>query len=174
MNNDVKAAWLKMEEAKTSFLSMLSSWSTERLMAAPKEGWSVLQIVEHLIMSENGTLDYLRRKAQAPAAELESAGEQEAEVSRKLNLALKSDQRWEAPPVLAPPRGDQPLERLIEQWSDLRAQWKKFLDELTPEYYDKKMFRHPLDGRLNIEQTVSFVEHHIRHHVHQLRRLQEH
>lgn len=172
MNNDVKAAWLKMEEAKVLFLSMLSNWPTDRLMATPGEGWSALQIVEHLIMSENGTLEYLRRKSQAPATELEPAGEQEAEVSRKLNLALKSDHRWEAPPVLAPPRGDQSLEHLVEQWSVLRSQWKRFLDELAPDYYDKKMFRHPLAGRLNLEQTLSFVEHHIRHHVHQLRRLQ--
>lgn len=173
MNNDLKAAWIKMEEAKSSFLAMIEAWSDDQLLANPNDGWSALQIVEHLIMSENGTLDYLKRKSQAPAAELEAAGEQEAEVSRKLNLALKSDQRWEAPAVLAPPRGDESLDRLIEQWSHLRVQWKKFLEELSPEYYDKKMFRHPLAGRLNMEQTLSFVEHHIRHHVHQLRRLQE-
>lgn len=160
-----------MEEAKASFLSMIASWPTERLMASPDEGWNALQIVEHLIMSENGTLEYLNRKAQAAAEELEAAGEQEAEVSRKLNLALKSDQRWEAPAVLAPPRGDQPLTRLEEQWSDLRGRWKKFLEELPEAYHNKKMFRHPLAGRLNIEQTLSFVEHHIKHHVHQLRRL---
>lgn len=171
MNQELKSAWLRMEQSKENFLKLLEGWSSDQLSRAPEDGWNALQVVEHLVMSEHGTLSYVQRKMQAPPQELEIAGEVEAGTSRNLNLALKSDERWQAPPVLAPPSGDHSIDSLLTSWSDIRKNWEKLLNEIDDDYLDKKLFRHPLAGRLTLTQTLSFVEHHVIHHVHQIRRI---
>lgn len=171
MTDELNIQWLQIEEAKARFLAYLENWDKDRLQASPDSCWSALQIVEHLITSETGTLEYLKKKTQTAPELMHPAGQAEAQAARKLSLALKSDERWKAPDILPQPSGNFPMSMLQAAWSDLRVQWKAFLDELPADYYDKQVFKHPLAGRLNMEQTLDFVCHHIDHHVHQLRRL---
>lgn len=171
MNAELNNAWMKLERSKEHFLGLLNAWSAERLAERPNNGWSALQVVEHLITSENGTLEYLRKKTLAPPEALPEAGDKEAETSRKLNLALKSEHRWEAPPILASPGGGYSLEQLLTTWGNLREDWSAFLHDLGDDYNHKVLFRHPLAGYLSLMQTLAFLDHHIEHHVHQIRRI---
>ena len=171
MNSELHAAWQLMEDARTKYLSLLDSWSDKRLHEQPSGGWNALQVTEHLITSEYGTLHYLLKKTQAPASELEESDEQSAEASRKLNLALKSDLKWEAPGVLAPPSGAHSLAELTAKWDELRKGWFQLLSSIDEAYIRKQVFKHPIAGRIDLLQTLSFVENHIHHHVHQIRRI---
>lgn len=160
-----------MEKARADYLALIESWPVERLSHQPEGGWSALQVTEHLIASEYGTLQYLQKKTLAPVDSLEMSDEATAEASRKLNLALKSDLKWKAPGVLAPPSGKHGLETLIHQWDDLRKGWERLLNGIDEGYLHRQVFRHPVAGRLDLLQTLSFVEHHIHHHVHQIKRI---
>lgn len=171
MNNELRGAWQLMEDARLNYLALLHAWTDERLAQQPNGGWNALQVTEHLIASEYGTLQYLMKKTQASAHELEPSDEQTAEASRKLNLALKSDLKWEAPNVLAPPSGQHSLPSLISRWEELRSAWFSLLSTLDEAYIHRQVFRHPIAGRLDLVQTLAFVENHIHHHVHQIRRI---
>ncbi len=160
-----------LENRKNAFLDLFAGWSDERLGARPEGGWSALQVVEHLITSEHGTLAYLQKKTLAPAETLTVAGETEAQTARRLMLALKSDQKWEAPQVLAPPSGEFSLDRMSTMWHELRRGYEGLLQNLDPAYDYRLVFQHPVAGKLSLLQTLDFLEHHIQHHVHQIRRI---
>jgi hypothetical protein len=171
MNSELRAAWQLIEDARTNYLSLIESWSDDRLTQQPNGGWNALQVTEHLIISEYGTLQYLLKKTQTPAESLEPSDETSAEASRKLNLALKSDLKWEAPNVVTPPSGKHTLQVLVAQWDELRAGWVQLLSSIDESYMKRQVFRHPIAGRLDLLQTLSFLENHIHHHVHQIRRI---
>ncbi|WP_306639683.1 DinB family protein [Sanyastnella coralliicola] len=173
MKDQIKQRWSGMEMQKTQFLSNLEGWSEEELHWAPEGEWNAIQIADHIMTSEYGTLGYLMKKTQAPASDIPVAGSDSAEGSSGLNEALKSDKQWKAPPVLPDPKDEMNFNEMAGKWSHIRGKMRSFLDELNEDYYDKQIFRHPFAGRMNLEQTLGFLEHHIEHHVHQLNRLKE-
>lgn len=171
MNNELRAAWQLIEDARTMYIALIESWPNDRLTHQPNGGWNALQVTEHLITSEYGTLEYVMKKTQAPAESLEPSNETAAEASRKLNLALKSDLKWEAPNVLPSPSGKQSLDTLVAQWAELRKGWEHLLGSIDEGYIKRQVFKHPIAGRLDLLQTLAFIENHIHHHVHQIRRI---
>lgn len=164
-------AFSALEEQKDSFVMELSGFSREMRVKRPANGWNMLQVIEHIITSEAGTLEYMKRKTLAPAVEIPLAGEQSAQGSRQLNSALKSDKLWKAPEVLPDPTGTQSLENMLSYWDALRGQYRDFLEQLDPAYYHRAIFKHPISGRLDLFQTIEFLTNHIIHHRYQIHRI---
>lgn len=136
-----------------------------------ENSWSASQVLNHLIGVERGTLHYLRKKLKyggIPKAGL---------LSMLRNLALKgllySPIRYKIPSVLSQPSDGGSLESISNQWSELRKEWKNFLENFPNEYLDKAVFRHPIVGRISISQTVDFLIAHYAHHLKQLRRIKK-
>ena len=173
MNENIKAIWLQIEKEKAEFLGMLEHWTPEQLQFKPDGGWNAIQVMDHIITSEFGTLSYMKKKTQAKPEELTQAEDDSKENSDKLNNALISDRQWKAPDILPHPTDEDGFETKMLQWSKVRQSFFAFLDELAPDYYEKQIFKHPFAGRLNLEQTLGFVLNHIVHHKHQIHRIQE-
>ncbi len=171
MHSELQPFLLQMEKAREAFIAEIADFGKEKRAVKSKEGWNMLQVMEHLLISEQGTLEYLRRKTQAPFSEIPVADHVSAEQSRQLNDALLSQNRWQAPPVMPLPTGTQSFENMLIYWEGLREEWSQFLFELQPAYFDRQVFNHPLSGRLNLYQTLEFTTNHILHHIHQLRRI---
>lgn len=165
--------WLEFETAKNDFLDHLASWPEEQLNFSPTGGWSALMVVEHIITSETGTLEYIRRKTQAPAFEIEATGEREATAAQMLFAALRSSERWTAPEILPDPSGKFSLPQLQYGWNGLRAQWEGTLKTLAPEYADKAIFKHPRAGKMSLNDTLEFLTLHVIHHRFQIDRIAE-
>jgi hypothetical protein len=173
MNQNLELLLQEFEEVKDTFTSLIESFSGDQRVAKPAEGWSMLQVMEHIIWSETGTLEYMKRKTQAPWAEIEITSDEEHKKSTQLNGALKSDKRWKAPDVLPDPTGAQSLENMIVYWDNLRVEYSKFLESVDENYHNRLIFKHPFSGRLNLYQTMEFLNNHVLHHIHQLKRIAE-
>lgn len=172
LNEDVRSLWSEMELQKAAFLNQLDAWSESQRAYRLNDGWNALQIIEHLMTSEAGTLQYLMKKTQSGASALEPRTEREAASGKQLTAALKSTQKFQAPEVLHPPKGELDYEELKNNWRTLRRQWSEVLSSLSPEFQDRLVFRHPIAGMLDLEQTLSFIGAHIAHHRHQLERIE--
>lgn len=173
MKPSIESLFNDFEKVKGEFISLVSSFSPEQLTYKPTGGWNMLQVLEHVISSENGTLEYMKRKTRAPWAEIEMAADEENQKSTQLNIALKSDKRWKAPDVLPNPTGAQSLENMLVYWDNLRLYYFDFLETLDENYHNRLIFNHPFSGRLNLYQTIEFLSNHVLHHIHQLKRIAE-
>lgn len=165
--------WAAFEATKTDFLDQFATWSEDALVFAPNGGWNALMVIEHIITSETGTLEYIRRKTQAPALELDATGEREAAAAQMLFTALRSTERWTAPEILPDPSGKFTLAQLQYGWNGQRAQWESTLKTLPLEYSDKAIFKHPRAGRMGMRETLQFLTLHIVHHGYQIDRIRE-
>lgn len=169
----IESQWSAFDTAKNDFLAHLATWSEEQLFFSPNGGWSALMVLEHIITSETGTLEYIRRKTQAPALEIESTGEREAASAQMLFSALRSQERWSAPDILPDPSGKFSLAQLNYGWSANRTLWANTLNAMDPEYLNKAVFKHPRAGRLSLVDTIEFLTLHIVHHRYQIDRIAE-
>lgn len=169
----IESQWSAFDTAKNDFLAHLATWSEEQLFFAPNGGWSALMVLEHIITSETGTLEYIRRKTQAPALEIESTGEREAASAQMLFSALRSQERWSAPDILPEPSGKFSLAQLNYGWNGNRTLWVNTLKAMDPEYLNKAVFKHPRAGRMNLDDTIEFLTLHIVHHRYQIDRIAE-
>lgn len=164
----------EFEVNKKSWEDELSNWSEKDLtFKKDEDSWSALQILEHLIVSEVGTLRYLTKKTKAPFQTIPPTLLQEEKNSAELNEALISDKKWKTPPVMPEPRGTKSVAEQVAKWNELRGKYDVFLKELPKEYYKLQIFKHPIAGRLNLKQTLEFLNKHLLHHKHQLNRLKK-
>jgi hypothetical protein len=159
-------------QAKNRFVNDLNSFSEKGLSATGANGgWNPVQICEHVITSEYGTLNYMKKKILGGWESLELTGASNSKAASQLHDSLISDKRWTAPAVLPEPLGQTDLDELLDNWTALRVKYDVFLDKLPVEFYDRLLFKHPYAGRLNLWQTMDFLTHHIYHHMHQLDRV---
>lgn len=171
LSETIRSQWSEMEKQKAAFLSYLESWDQSKRSFGPEGGWNALQIIEHLMTSESGTLQYILKKIQSGSQDLEVRSEREQSNGKKLVAALESSQRFKAPEMLQPPKGNPDFETLKNQWRVLRGQWQEVLSSISPEFQDRLVFRHPVVGMLDLEGTLTFLASHIVHHRHQLERI---
>jgi len=166
--------WEEFESAKNDTIDYLESWSAKHLKFRPEDsGWNALQVIDHIITSEKGTIGYMMKKTQADASELPYITKDDRDRSFKLNRRLSSDERYEAPSSLPAPDEAKDMMILLREWDEIRDRYRHFLGTLSTEYYGKLVFRHPYTGPMSVEETLRFLIEHINHHTHQLRRLKE-
>lgn len=171
MNEELKQYIRRLDEARNVFIDQIESCTREQRSRAPESGWNMLQVMEHVLSSEKGTLEYMKRKTQAPFGDIPIAGDENSAKSDQLVEALKSDKKWKAPTVLPDPTGAQSFENMLAYWDRLREEYEAFLNDLDPGYFNREIFKHPFAGRLNLFQTLDFLINHLVHHVHQINRL---
>jgi len=83
--------------------------------------------------------------------------------------------KYEAPAAAQfQPREYYDFKEIEAEWNELRAEWQEFLDEFDKESAEKLLFKHPLMGRFNLEQTLRFMYEHVDHHRAQIKRIQDH
>lgn len=168
MDSRLERQFEKMETVRESIFEMLKFYSPEQLAFKPApEKWSVIQVLQHLLITEEGTYRYLTRKNQAES--LPDAGWGASGRSLLLNLALKSPLRFKAPENLAQPEGDSSFDVLMRDWQKVREALRGFARALPPERLKAAIFRHPYAGYFNLSQTFKFIDKHVRHHRRQIR-----
>ncbi|MFZ6052189.1 DinB family protein [Halocola ammonii] len=174
MNKDIENQLDALEKSKNEMLSILSQWSEEELNQKPDDkSWSALQVVEHVMGSEKGTLGYMKKKTQASPEDLPEATEENRLASIQLNEVLKSTKRYEKPDVMPEPEGKFSFDQYTEEWNKLNLAYRDFFENLDNAYLDRQVFRHPFSGMLSARQTIDFLINHIAHHIHQLNRIKQ-
>ncbi|MRR11994.1 hypothetical protein EG835_05875, partial [bacterium] len=67
MRHDLERRLDELDERKGALLGSLVGESAERLAFRPEgRGWCALDVVQHLVLVEEGVVGYARKKLQAP------------------------------------------------------------------------------------------------------------
>ncbi len=133
--------------------------------------WNMLEILTHLLTAERLSINYIKKKSLG----ISTAGETGIIESVKF-LLLKISQRlplkYRAPahvtentPIALS------LDETERQWDTLRNELRNFLESFDEQNLQKKIYRHPVAGRLNIIQALKFFYEHIHHHKPQIEQL---
>lgn len=155
---------------RDEILTLVSSYSEEqRNQAASDGGWSINQIIEHLLVAEKGILGYMMRKTQDPSQLLEPKFKNRRNATL-LIVALKTPIKFKAPKNLSSPKSLIDSEELDKPWMKVGDRMQKFLDKMNDDVLSKCIFRHPKAGLISGESTFKFMKAHIERHSKQLYR----
>lgn len=172
MNKELSSHFSRLERSRQEVLSLVDGKSHKLLNTRVNEQkWSVIQILYHMKEAERFPLMYMKKKILAPDALYPSTLKQQFRTYL-LRISLFLPLKFEAPKVV---KDDIPeeikLEELKTDWDMVRSDMQAFLSELDPALYDKKIFKHPRIGMINIKQTMLFFQSHIDHHIPQVKGL---
>ena len=176
---DDLAAWQTRHQAAAhAFADCLRVLPAGALQGTEAQ-WGGLQVLEHLMRSEQGTWSYLVKKGQANPTELPVCDVEADARGIQLVRALESDARWTDPTpggLLSPPPGSLlDVNRAVDDWlAAIDAGYVALSAAYAhPAWWKVQVFKHPIAGRLGLMDTLAFGVAHVRHHMHQLKRLAE-
>ncbi len=159
----------RLERQRHALLDELLAHTPAQLAFIPApRSWSLAALIQHLVLVDEGTLRFLTLKAPRPA-------NGRTLVHRLRWMALKlagaGPIRVKAPNAAIIPAEDVPVETLVARWEAARAALESHLEGITESQLDLLVFKHPIAGPLPIIETLEFLELHLIHHGHQIRRI---
>jgi hypothetical protein len=162
-----------LEQQRAEILYKVKEISDEKFRRQPAPGkWSIAEILTHIIVAEQLSLGYMKKKANA-IEQLSNSG-----ASEFLRLqVLKISQRipvlkFRAPKIVVsntPPAYS--FAELSAQWQIQREELKQFLESIPNKDVRKVLYKHPIAGRFDAAQAMVFFREHIIHHLPQVKRL---
>lgn len=154
---------------RDGLLQRLGSLSAEELnFKAGPEKWSVVEVVEHLVIVEYDLLQQIsRNKADSPLASNLRSPEKYKTVIKVMERDIPVD----VPDERAEPQGRLTLDQLLGQWDDIRQKLYEFLNGMNPENKDSLVYRHPFAGPLDISETLHFFDVHFDNHTRHIDRI---
>ena len=172
MHADLDRIFQRLENERNQVLAEIEKMPPARYTLSTGKKWSIAQILTHLLTSEKLSVGYMKKKS------LGMNSIQNSGLIEELRYALlKISQRisflkYRAPKVVVentpPPL---PFDELKREWQRLRDDLRNFLETIGDENISKKIYKHPVAGRLNVKQAIGFFGEHFNHHLPQIKRL---
>lgn len=162
-----------LEGQRVSLLHKLGKLPPPKLNKVLISGkWTILQILEHIVASEELSIQYAIGKTNQPKT-LENLGFKSIFLTYAMNFVLKLNFKHQAPsPTLPDVNCETSIMKLANRWEKNRIK----LEELalkSPEVLKLGVFKHPLVGPMNFSQMLSFFSAHYSHHLVQINTLVE-
>ena len=158
-----------MDDWKDALLGALSIESPERLAFRPDgKGWCALDVVQHLVLVEEGVVGYARKKLLSPPQPVSFLDRTKLAL---LAALMRSPIRVRAPLPQVVPGEIVPLGDTSVRWERVRGELRALLVSLPEARRRALLFRHPVSGPLDPAGTLDFIEAHAKHHDVQFRRI---
>lgn len=162
-----------LEEKRVQFLRDLTERGAEEISFHPGAGvWSMMDVCHHLLLSEQYTLQYMRKKIQGFEPDL-SVGLIQKIKFFLFDVGVRIPTRWKIPSQKVAPGFPGEFPALVKNWDLLRSDLERFLEQLNPGMLRFPIYKHPIAGRLNIRQTLRFLDGHFAHHMWQIKRIEK-
>lgn len=174
MNSKVSAAFKKLETTRQDICDLVRAVPDQVFFHHPKGKWSISQILSHIILAERLSLQYMKKKALG-IRQLDSTSLGDELKYLLLKFSQRIPLRYKAPPVLgeAPP-AERTLQEIEKQWGEERTQLEDFLYVLEDGEIKKRIYKHPVAGRLNVIHALDFFNEHALHHLPQIKQIIRH
>jgi hypothetical protein len=157
------------DDTRRGLLDEMEALDPAVLVAKPIPGkWSMLEIVEHLVLAERAVLRGL--------PDLPRLVDAARDLGNRVRYALVLFILTSGIPVRTPspamdPQGDRGLHELRRLWDENQQWLRSCIALLGPGAGRKAVFEHPIAGPLTVSQAVRMGQVHVAGHVRQIRRL---
>lgn len=172
MHPKIHAAFDSAEREKNRLIVHVSTLSLEDYFRIPAPGkWSVAQIMTHLVITEQLSLRYMKKKSLGINEVKDSGIMHEARFwlykgVMKLPIKLKAPKT-----ILDNTPEAWPLSELKVHWGNLRNDLETFLSTIKEDHIHRMIYKHAFAGRLDVIQAIHFFIAHIHHHRPQIERI---
>lgn len=158
-----------LDDQRSGLLDGLEALDTPVLRAKPRPGaWSILEILEHVVVAEAVILLGLPSRAEL-VAQPRSLGHRLKHLAVLLVLKLRIPVRVPSRRML--PTGQRSLAELRATW-DGHVRWlRAFVEEAEEDAYDQAFFTHPVAGPITLAQALRMDLLHLQTHRKQIARL---
>jgi len=164
----------EIEAIKETLISDYEQLTEPQLTFRPNSRkWNLLQVAEHLMLAETGSINYVNKKIKGINSLEEysfKAGFRFWLMKCLLNAPVKIRNR----PSSTAPTLEPDFKDLKLRWDIARQALKKFTETYDEETLNKLVYKHPFAGRLNTLQMVKFFKLHLNHHMKQIKRIKKH
>ncbi|MDN4165364.1 DinB family protein [Cytophagales bacterium LB-30] len=177
MHKHIHKLYTKTQKQADYYWCLFNTLSAEQLLFKPSlDSWSIAQVVDHLYKVDKQTYQFLvnfdfDRKNQV-------LGVKERINSLLLKISLRSRRRFRVPKnaEINPFIAEEKIypETIKAEWLNLRDKMKRFLESFPEDKHQHFVFVHPVVGKLNILQTLGFLDDHLYHHRRQVKRIKNH
>jgi hypothetical protein len=154
---------------RETLLEKLDALSAGELnFKAERDKWSAVEVVEHLVVVEDDLLHQLSRNL------IKSILDDKLRSIEKYKTVIKVMERdipVDVPDPRAEPQGRVTLDKLLDQWEEIRKKLHQLLDGMNPEDKDRLVYSHPFAGPLDISETLHFFEAHFDGHMRHIDRI---
>ena len=158
-----------IETQRSALVTALRSHDPGALAFKPAPAsWSVVEVIEHLVIAEELSLRALDKP---PPADRGSALRSTFRINLIRAVFRHLSVRVKAPSDRLMPSGSVPLDQLLERWNTARARLAGVLEAVDAETATERRWRHPLAGWLTTEQWLAFIHSHVAHHQKQMGRV---
>jgi uncharacterized damage-inducible protein DinB len=169
MHPKLQQRYQLLEADRNQLESALASMSEELLQKPMAPGkWSALQTLRHLIMAEQSSVAYMKKKLE----HAESATP--AGLGARLRAGLltgwfRLGMKAKAPKAFAEIPVSQTATAVFSDYRAVREELQHVLDGIPEALIDRELFKHPLAGRMTLDSALDFFRAHYRHHALQIR-----
>lgn len=172
MSRRTEVSFEKLESMRREITATLNACTEDVLnRTSPSGGWSPAEVLKHILDVESGTLMYCRKKLSDTGGNLPAQGFRNRRNAFLLRMALKSPVKFRVPAALPPVQGPYNTGELLAQWEELRKQYRDFIRAFPKGQEQALLFRHPRSGMLSLQQTLAFLDEHLRRHSRQIKRI---
>ena len=172
MNPELEKWITTLERDRKELCDSLAGISQEQFIRRPASGkWSIAEIVSHLLTADRLSLDYMKKKSQGIES-LKNAGWFEELKMMVFIASQRVPIKYNAPKrvVQNTPR-EINLTAVSGDWESLLHDYKQFLSTIPEKDIRKKIYRHPILGRLDAKLCLQSIYEHYHHHLPQIKRL---
>jgi len=166
---------IELDSYKKAILTDFNSLNLSQLHFKPgKNEWSLIQIVEHLVLSEMASTNYVSKKllntnllkGDSPITKFRFS---------LLNLLMKSPFKFNAPSKAKIIPSQRPkLSDLELKWNIARQTMHKIIESNNETVLDKLIWKHPFAGRFNFNEMLNFCLIHLKRHFKQMMEIKNH
>lgn len=160
----------RVELKREALLSAAEALTEDELTRRPEpDAWSALEILEHLVLAEDGVVGDLSGDA-ATERRKGRRSLKDRVLYRVVMFILRFGIPVRVPSRSMVPRGESTLEELTERWRKNHRVLRSFLEDPRSSS-DECRFRHPISGPMTTDQALRMLEVHLDRHVGQFHRL---
>jgi uncharacterized damage-inducible protein DinB len=166
-----RTAFNELQQDRRKLMIRVNGFTPDQLESQPSPSeWSLLQVIDHLALSERALLLDATKKLSKPAR---AVTVRENLMALAVLTVMKSRIKVKTPSnarhVIS--QNTTPFDVVRSQWSATRDEFERFLEELPAERRTSALFRHPVSGGMTASQALRFIRAHIHHHQRQIDRL---
>lgn len=162
---DLLARLDRIDGVRRALLADAEALPTPLRDAHPIPGkWSVLEILEHLVLAEEAVLGQFRRPAGAPGRSV-----RDRVMYRVVMFVLRFGIPVRVPSRAMVPGGGMELTELRERWDRNFEALRRAVVDMTGDVPGQPVAHHPVAGPMTARQSLAMLDVHIRRHARQVR-----
>ncbi|MDX2196947.1 MAG: DinB family protein [Cytophagales bacterium] len=168
MKNNYHKQFEILEKTRLNIITLAKKLDgTQQNTPTAPDKWSVNQIICHLIMAENGTLESMNKRIMYGKVK-EKITILSAIRLFMLKFILNNKIKLKAPEAVAYPPNISDFDENITKWNEIRNKLKTYIQNFDATLANNMIFKHPIAGPMNLRQLLEYLHAHQSAHEKQI------